>query len=165
LASQPLFAAEIIKMQQCWKLPDPTPIMAANPPTVVTMATFTLFITQSPFTTHAHYQAMDFARAATEGGHIIKRVFFYRDGVYCASNRQTPIQGQPRISELWAETARECNFPMQTCIANSVRRGLLDAAEATRYEQPDATLAEGFELAGLGEMAEAMSDSDRIIEF
>lgn len=129
------------------------------------MATFTLFVTQSPFTTHAHYQAMDFARAAVAGGHQVRRVFFYRDGVYCSSNRLTPIQGQPMISELWREAAESLGFPLQVCIANAIRRGLLDESESARYELPDATLAKGFELVGLGEMAEAMSDSDRIVEF
>ena len=40
-----------------------------------------------------------------------------------------------------------------------------DSAEQQRYNLPAETLAAGFELAGLGEMAEACADSDRVIEF
>lgn len=129
------------------------------------MAAFTLFITQSPFVTHSHWQAMDFARAACAGGHVIKRVFFYRDAVFCASDRQTPIQGQKPIHQAWRELAQEAGFPLQVCIANAIRRGLVDAAESHRYEHAGPTLADGFSLSGLGDMAEAMNDSDRIIEF
>lgn len=129
------------------------------------MATFTLFVTQSPFVTHSHWQAMDFARAAHAAGHKIQRVFFYRDAVLCASDRQTPIQGQPPVHQVWNELASELGFPLQVCIANSIRRGLLDQAESDRYEHAGPTLAAGFNLSGLGDMAEAMNDSDRIIEF
>lgn len=128
------------------------------------MASFTLLVTQSPFDTLAHQQAMAFVRAAVEEGHRINRVFFYTDAVMCANTHLTPIQGQAPVSEQWAELAQDQGFPLQACIANALRRGLPDATEAKRYDLTN-SLHSAFELAGLGEMATAVSDSDRIIEF
>ena len=128
------------------------------------MSRFTLMVTQSPFDTLAHQHAMDFLQAAVANGHQIQRVFFYTDAVLCANANLTPIQGQTPISQQWAELAKSHGFPLQACIANALRRGLPDATEAKRYDLGN-SLHPAFELAGLGEMATAVSYSDRIIEF
>ena len=49
--------------------------------------------------------------------------------------------------------------------AAAVRRGVLDANEAQRYEKPGHNLHEGFELSGLGQLTEAAIVSDRMITF
>ena len=48
------------------------------------------------------------------------------------------------------------------CIANGLRRGLIDIEEGKRYQQT-ANLHSAFQLVGLGELAEACQTSDRII--
>ena len=128
------------------------------------MASFTLLVTRSPFDTLAHQQAMDFVHAAVSGEHRIQRVFFYMDAALCANANLTPIQGQIPVSRQWAALAEAHGFPLHVCIANALRRGLPDSTEAQRYELSH-SLHPAFELAGLGDMATAVSDSDRIIEF
>lgn len=128
------------------------------------MSSFTILVTRSPFDSLTHQQAMDFIRAAVGGGHQIKRIFFYTDAVLCASANQTPIQGQTPVARQWQELAEQHQIPLQACIANALRRGLPDATEANRYEL-EATLHPAYQLVGLGEMATALSDSDRVIQF
>lgn len=129
-----------------------------------TMSSFTILVTRSPFDTLAHQQAMDFIRAAISGGHQVKRIFFYTDAVLCASANQTPIQGQNPVALQWQELASQHHIPLQACIANALRRGLPDSTEAKRYELT-ASLHSAYQLVGLGEMASALSDSDRVIQF
>ncbi|MDP2608742.1 MULTISPECIES: sulfurtransferase complex subunit TusD [unclassified Oceanobacter] len=129
------------------------------------MASFSLLLTASPFLGASHQQAQDFVRAALAQGHQIHRVFFYQDAVLCGSNRIQSPQGQQDIGEQWQQLANTGQFPLQLCIANSIRRGLVDQQESERYDLPGATLQPGFELAGLGEMADACAQSDRILEF
>lgn len=129
------------------------------------MASFTLLITQSPLAGVAHYLALDFAQALLEQDHKLDRVFFYQDAVYVGINGQTPIQGQEPLAHAWANLAKQHNFPLQLCIANAIRRGVVDEAERNRYQLPATTLANGFVLAGLGEMATACKESDRVIRF
>lgn len=129
------------------------------------MASFTLLLTQSPLSGSSHYLAVDFARALLSAGHCLDRVFFYQDAVYAGLNSQTPVQGQESIAQVWQTLAAEHNVPLQLCIANALRRGVSDTTEQSRYNLPTATLAEGFELAGLGEMASACQESDRVIQF
>ena len=51
------------------------------------------------------------------------------------------------------------------CIASAIKRGILDETEQGRYEKQAATLAEGFELVGLGQLIAGIQQSDRYIEF
>jgi tRNA 2-thiouridine synthesizing protein D len=129
------------------------------------MATFSLLLTQSPHSGISHTLAQQVARSLLSQGHTLQRVFFYQDAVFAALSTQNPVQGQPSISQQWQALATEHGFSLQVCIANALRRGVVDKTERQRYNLPTDTLAEGFELAGLGEMAEAALDSDRIIDF
>tara|TARA_R110001583_G_scaffold48026_1_gene150220 strand:- start:2466 stop:2855 length:390 start_codon:yes stop_codon:yes gene_type:complete len=129
------------------------------------MATFTLFVTSTPNSTDLHLAAVEFARTIILGGHTLQRVFFYGDGVYAGLTSQQPPQGQESTLQLWRQLKKDSNTPLQACIANSLRRGVTDGREAKRYNLGEATLADCFELSGLGEMAEAINDSDRVIQF
>ena len=129
------------------------------------MASFTLILTQAPLAGVSHYLALDFARALLAAGHSLRNVFFYQEACYVALNGQTPIQGQEPLLHAWQSLAQKTNTQLQVCIANAIRRGLLDAKEAERYQQPSPTLAAGFTLVGLGEMAESCQEADRVIQF
>tara|TARA_R110000868_G_scaffold111242_11_gene300604 strand:- start:10813 stop:11265 length:453 start_codon:yes stop_codon:yes gene_type:complete len=129
------------------------------------MASFSLLLTESPFPGTSHQQAQDFIRAALALGHQIQRVFFYQDAVLCGNNRIQAPQGQQDVGEQWRQLAKVGQFPLQLCIANSIRRGIVDAQESERYGLSGATIKSGFELAGLGEMADATTNSDRLVEF
>ena len=127
------------------------------------MARISIFLNQSPFTFDSHLRAMEFIQKASEE-HDILRVFFYQDAILAGLSNQQPIQGQSSIVELWQTLAQEVNLPLQACIANSLRRGLFDKTEAARYNST-ANLADGFALTGLGEMAEAVAESDQLVQF
>lgn len=129
------------------------------------MATFTLLLTQSPLSGVSHYTALAFARAVLQQGHQLQRVFFYQDAVYAGLINQTPVQGQHAVAQAWQTLATEHQIPLQVCIANAIRRGVVDITEQQRYQLPACTLASGFELSGLGEMASACRESDRVIQF
>lgn len=129
------------------------------------MASFALLVTHSPLGSLAHYQALDFAAALLAQGHQLKQVFFYQDAVYVGLNGQLPIQGQTSVLLAWQHFAEQHHIPLQLCIANALRRGLVDATEQQRYDLPASTLANGFTLAGLGELAQAVKECDRVIQF
>lgn len=125
---------------------------------------YTLLIKSSPFNDETNETAAAFAAAVLDSGHAIDRVFFYQDAVFTAARFLTPPQGQAPHFKQWLELKDKFNFPLQVCIANALRRGILDPQEAQRYDK-QATLADGFELCGLGEIAEAMQQSDRLVTF
>ena len=54
---------------------------------------------------------------------------------------------------------------VRTCIASSLRRGLLNDAEAERYEKTAANLNAAFEISGLGQLIDAGLAADRTVTF
>lgn len=123
---------------------------------------YTLILTQSPIQHESNLTAQALTTELIAAGDIIDRVFFYQDAVYTGLKHQVPGQGLTASYQGWLDLQLKQSFPLQLCIANSLRRGILDATEAERYSK-EANLQEGFELSGLGELAEACQQSDRII--
>ena len=126
---------------------------------------FSLLIYSSPISHQGSLTAFNFAKAALSKGHQIKRVFFYGDGVYNASGLSVPAQDESSVVSLWSHLATEHNIDLAVCISTAIRRGIIDAAEARRYELPHHNLLSPYQLSGLGQLADAMLKSDRLISF
>lgn len=123
---------------------------------------YTLILTQSPVQYESNLTAQSLVAELIAAGDTIDRVFFYQDAVYIGLQSQVPGQGLEPSYQGWLTLQQMHHFPLQLCIANSLRRGILDEAEALRYSK-SANLQSGFQLSGLGEIAEACQSSDRII--
>ncbi len=126
---------------------------------------FSIVIQSAPYSRQAPESALRFARALLDGGHQIHRVFFYADGVQCGNSLASPPQDEMNLPLSWQQLATEHQLDLVVCIAAAVKRGVLDQNEAGRYEKPGHNLAQGFELSGLGQLAEATIVSDRVITF
>ncbi|MGI9283694.1 MAG: sulfurtransferase complex subunit TusD [Endozoicomonas sp.] len=109
--------------------------------------------------------ALSFARALLASGHEIIRVFFYQDGVHNASSLVTPPQDEPNLPEQWQKLVTEHDIDAVVCIAAALRRGVVNAEEAQRYDLPASNLREGYDLSGLGQLLEATVEADRLVTF
>jgi tRNA 2-thiouridine synthesizing protein D len=85
-----------------------------------------------------------------------------QDACFAGLESQVPGQGLVTSFLGWQQLNEKYQVPLQVCIANGLRRGVLNEAEAQRY-QASPTLHSSFTLVGLGELAEANQQSDRII--
>jgi len=126
---------------------------------------FTIAVHGAPYASTANERALKFCRACVAGGHEIVRVFFYHEAVLAALNSSVPPQDEINITEAWRDFALQHHTELAVCIANGIKRGVLSAGEQQRYDKPSATLAEPFELVGLGQLVDAMANSDRYLEF
>ncbi len=126
---------------------------------------FSLLVLSAPHSRQASYSALKFAKAAIASGNEIYRIFFYQDGVQNASTLQSPPQDETHFSEEWKSLADTHNVDLVVCIAAALKRGILDQAEANRYEKEAYNLHAPFELSGLGQLLEAQLQSDRLITF
>lgn len=115
---------------------------------------FTVLVNAAPFSQQGSTSAYHFCRAALAKKQRIARVFFYGDGVLNANSFITPPQDEFNIVQAWQALAEKHGVELVVCIAAATRRGLLDA-----------NLAAGFKLSGLGQLAEAITQSDRLITF
>lgn len=109
--------------------------------------------------------ALRFANACRDSGHEIIRVFFYHDGVYTGHANPAPPQDETDITAAWRDFQKTSGCELIICVASALRRGMLDAAEAERYEKPAATIDPAFTISGLGQLIDAGLNADRLVTF
>ena len=109
--------------------------------------------------------ALFFTRAALTAGHEIHRVFFQGAGVQCASALTVAPQDELDVAEAWARLGREHGLDLVVCVSSALRRGLLDDAEADRYERRSGNLRPEFTISGLGQLVDATLRADRVVTF
>ena len=126
---------------------------------------FSIVIQSSPFSRQSTATAYRFAKTLLEEGHELFRVFFYSDAVLLANDLVSPAQDEQQLPQIWQELGKKYELDLVVCIAAAVRRGVLDTNEAKRYEKAADNLSPGFELSGLGQLAEAIAVSDRVVTF
>ena len=113
---------------------------------------FDLLVQGAPLTTGAPERALRFARAVVDARHQIGRIFFYNEAVAVANRFAADDSGtRDRLAEL----ASEAEFELAVCVTAAARRGILEGE----------SLADGFVIVGLGQLIEAIEESDRLVSF
>ncbi|MCF6193649.1 MAG: sulfurtransferase complex subunit TusD [Kangiellaceae bacterium] len=127
---------------------------------------FCILVSASPLKTQAHLTAIRFVETLCSQKIPIANVFFYQDAVLVANSLTTPPSDEPHIRECWVKLAKKNGFELQTCIAASLRRGMLDKQLAAEYQQSAPSVNSDFVMSGLGQLASAMSDgNNKLIHF
>ncbi len=126
---------------------------------------FSILVNAPPHSTAGALSAYHFARALLADGHQIYRIFFYHDGVLNANGLNQLAQDELDLQTQWANLAQQHDFELAVCIASALRRGVLDANEANRYDKPASNLHAAFTIVGLGQLVDADLNSDRLVTF
>jgi len=126
---------------------------------------YALVVTGSVYGSQSSFSALNFARAVIEEGHILRKVFFYQDGVLNGNRFVVPANDELNVSEAWRKLASEHNVILETCIAASLRRGIIGSEEAKLHQISGDNLAEGFVQSGLGSLSEGLLIEDRVVQF
>lgn len=109
--------------------------------------------------------ALQFAQALLACGHRLGTVFFYQEGVANANRLSAPACDEVDLVRAWYNLAQQHRVALHVCVAAALRRGVTDAAQAAQLKRTGDNLQPGFELSGLGSMAQAALGCDRFIQF
>lgn len=126
---------------------------------------FSLLVQESAVGRQSSHAAYRFACALLARGHTLYRVFFFADGVHNSSALNYAASGEADLPALWQQLATEHGVDLVSCVSSALRRGIVDEREAARHALGAASLRQGFELSGLGQLVEASIRSDRILDF
>ena len=74
-------------------------------------------------------------------------------------------QDEDSLIQPWINLAEQRAVELIVCISSALKRGMLDASEAERYDKPGATLHPAFSISGLRQLVDARINSDRMITF
>ncbi|MCB1616610.1 MAG: sulfurtransferase complex subunit TusD [Pseudomonadales bacterium] len=126
---------------------------------------FTLVIQSSPVNTEGSLTALRFAEALIANNQQIYRVFLTSDGVLNTSALTQMPQGENNLPELWHKFAKDNHIEIVACISAALKRGVINSAEANRYQKESSNMFDDTVLAGLGEYVDALKESDRVVCF
>lgn len=127
--------------------------------------TYTLVVSGSVYGSQSARNAYQFAKALIAQGHSLVSVFFYQDGVSNGSALTVPANDEFDLVSAWQLLSQQHDVRLESCVAAALRRGIVSEEEATQHGLSQSNLAEGFEQAGLGSLAEAMLVQDRVVQF
>lgn len=126
---------------------------------------FAIVVTGPAYGTQQASSALQFAHALIEEGYELSRVFFYREGVYNANLLTSPASDEFDLVRAWQQLNQQYGVELNICVAAALRRGVVDETEAERLALAGANLQAGFNLSGLGSLAEASLTCDRVVQF
>lgn len=129
------------------------------------MLTYALLVHAAPYSHQAALSALRFAETVVAGGHRLKTVFFYHDGVHNASALMSPPQDEVHLADGWRRLHEAHGAELLVCVAAGLRRGVLDTSEASRHGLAVHSVEPPFELTGVGQLVDAMLANDRLITF
>lgn len=118
-----------------------------------------ILVTSAPTSIYA-WHALGLAQALQDKQEAF-RVFFYQDGVSVANALQWVTDDQRHLTHAWQ--ALQIRLPV--CVSAALARGITDLDNARRHNIQQHNLADAFELVGLGELADAVQSSQRLIQF
>lgn len=126
---------------------------------------YALLVLASPAAGSGSVTAARFAEAALARGHRILRVFFLDEGAANGMATAVSPQGELDPVGLWAQLAERHGLELVLCVSSALKRGLLDASEASRYEREASTVHPAFTIGGLGLLVDATARADRVLTF
>ncbi len=126
---------------------------------------YSLLVLSNPASGHNNRTAAAFAQALLAGGHSIERVFFLDEGTRSGDALAVWPQDETGPLPLWRALADEHGVELVLCISSALRRGMLDEAEARRWERAADSMAPQFSIGGLGLLVEACRNSERMVTF
>ncbi|MFG0605584.1 sulfurtransferase complex subunit TusD [Vibrio mimicus] len=127
--------------------------------------TYTLVVNGPQYGTQSARNAYLFAKMLIAKGHTLKSVFFYQDGVLNGSATHVPANDEFDLLQGWQTLAQAHNVQLETCVAAALRRGVVSEQEAQQHGLSSHNLASHFTQAGLGSLAQALLEQDRVVQF
>lgn len=126
---------------------------------------FAILVSSSVYGGANALTALQFIRSALKAHHQIAGVFFYQDGVTNASCLTCPASDEYDTHRQWESLAEGDKIPLYLCVSAGLRRGILDSENAVENGKVAANVSSPFEIVGLGQMAELLLTSDRVVRF
>lgn len=126
---------------------------------------YCLLVTGPAYGNQQASSAYQFAQALLDKGHKLSSVFFYREGVLNANQLSAPASDEFDLVRAWSRLSQKNGVMLNVCIAAALRRGVINDEEAKQQGLMIANLQPGFNLSGLGVLAESLLNCDRIVQF
>ena len=117
-----------------------------------------ILVQGSPTSTRACHSALEFANSVVDSKQDLFRVFFYQDAVAIGARYFDAPPDEPNLQSRWVALGKRHDLELVLCVSAAQRRGISQGVDHN-------TVADGFSVSGLGQLIEAMLQSDRLVSF
>lgn len=98
--------------------------------------------------------ALRFTQSVLQSGHGLDSVYFYQSAAAMGLKSTLVSSDDYDPQQQWQSLASTYGIALQICVGSAQRRGVVDK-----------TLAQGFEITGLGQWIAAVGRADRVLRF
>lgn len=92
-------------------------------------------------------------------------IFFYGEAAHTGNGLRWQTADQKSLTHLWSQLNQDYQQRLPICVSTALTRGITDADNARRHNLEAENLAEGFELVGLGELADQLAKAEKVVTF
>ncbi len=117
-----------------------------------------LLLLTEPMTSPLAWHGVALAKELINQNQTVE-VFFYQDAASIANRLNWRPSDEPNLTSEWQKLPIE----RRVCVSTALVRGVTDQDNATRHDLSTENIAEGFDLVGLGELADLMLQATRVI--
>ncbi|MBC7750966.1 MAG: sulfurtransferase complex subunit TusD [Candidatus Saccharibacteria bacterium] len=117
-----------------------------------------LLLLTEPMTSPLAWHGVELAKALINQNETVD-VFFYQDAASIANGLNWRPSDEVNLTTKWQRLPIE----RRVCVSTALARGITDQDNATRHDLSSDNIAEGFNLVGLGELADLMLQATRVI--
>lgn len=117
-----------------------------------------LLIMTEPASSPLAWHGVELAKALIQQNTPVD-VFFYQDAATIANRLNWRPSDEPNITQQW----QALQIQKRVCVSAALIRGVTDFENSTRHDLSSENIAEGFQLVGLGELADLTLQATRVI--
>ncbi|WP_227430625.1 sulfurtransferase complex subunit TusD [Psychrobacter sp. I-STPA6b] len=116
-------------------------------------------------------QAIDYARTYLQMQSQANRplpkldIFFYAESAQIANCLRWQPADQVNLTSQWQALHHTFAIELPVCVSTALARGVCDTDNASRHQLQGENLADGFQLVGLGDLADKMHHAQKVIQF
>ncbi|WP_296203882.1 sulfurtransferase complex subunit TusD [Psychrobacter sp. UBA3962] len=117
---------------------------------------------------HAYRYAKAFLEncsSSDESSRSKLNIFFYGEAANTGNALRWQTADRANLTQLWSQLSQEHQLRLPVCVSTALTRGITDEDNAKRHKLEGNNLATGFELVGLGELAEQLSLAQKVVTF
>ncbi|GAC1378129.1 MAG: sulfurtransferase complex subunit TusD [Aquirhabdus sp.] len=117
-----------------------------------------LLLLTEPMTSPLAWHGVALAKELIHQNQTVE-VFFYQDAAGIANRLNWRPSDEPNLTTEWQSLPIE----RRVCVSTALARGVTDQDNATRHDLSSENIADGFNLVGLGELADLMLQATRVV--
>ncbi|ARC54958.1 hypothetical protein AOQ88_01725 [Candidatus Riesia sp. GBBU] len=109
--------------------------------------------------------ALKFSEALVNEHHILKSVFFYKNGSQNSNKKFFFKKSKNNLVERWKTLSKKSKCKLEVCVSSALENNIIHSENVDRNNYESSNLEEFFVLSTLISLVESIFSCDRVMKF